>query len=95
MPKINEDFTIHPRAKAPYYRVDGYTLEDVYERPSKRKRNAFDYCKRLCERYKGWDFCISGHNETTFSVMFDFMHPETGELMRAHITKTYNHAYYL
>lgn len=95
MLNINDDFTVHPRATAPLMRLDGYTLEDVYERPSNRKRQAFAYCKELCERYGGWDFRISGHNCMTFSVMFDFEHPETGELMRAFITRVHNHAYYL
>lgn len=95
MLNINHDFTVHPRAKAPAMHVDGYTLEGVYERPSDNKCRAFAYCKDLCERYGGWDFCISSHNTMVFTVMFDFMHPETGELMRAHITRDYNHAYYL
>lgn len=95
MSNINEDFTVHPHSSAPSMRIDGYTLDDVYERPSAAKRHAFAYCKKLCDAYGGWDFCISAHNCMTFSVMFDFMHPETGELMRAYITKTYNHAYYL
>lgn len=95
MLNINHDFTVHPRAKAPAMRVDGYTLEDVYGRMSDNKCRAFAYCKRLCERYCGWDFCISSHNNMMFTVMFDFMHPDTGELMRAYITRSYNHAYYL
>lgn len=95
MLKINEDFKAHPRAKVPAMRFDGYTLEDVYKRPSNRKRHAFDYCKRLCERYGGWNFRISSHNCMAFTVMFDFEHPETGELMRAFITRDNNHAYYL
>lgn len=95
MININDDFTVHPHASAPAMRFDGYTLDDVYERPSNHKRNAFDYCKRLCERYGGWDFCISSHNTMIFTVMFDFEHPETGEPMRAYITRDYNHAYYL
>ena len=95
MLNINDDFTIHPRAKAPAMRLAGYTLDDVYERPSVHKRLAFDYCKRLCERYGGWDFRISSHNTMTFTVMFDFQNPDTGELMRAVITRDYNRAYYI
>lgn len=95
MLNIRHDFTVHPRAKAPRMHVDGYLLEDVYKCPSVNKRRAFAHCKDLCERYGGRNFCISSHNTNEFCVMFDFVHPETGELMRAYITRSHKHAYYL
>lgn len=42
-----------------------------------------------------YDFCITSANTFTFTVMFDFINPEDNRLMRAVITKVYNHAYYL
>ena len=88
-------FTLHPKATAPFMYCKGYTLSDVYDSWSDKKQRAYDYCRELYNDLDGWDFCISGSNCMTFSVMFDFENPETGELMRAHITKDYNHAYYL
>lgn len=88
-------FTVHPYAKAPEKYCEGYVLADVYGTYSYRKEQAFKYCKALCERFNGWGFCITSHSTFTFCAMFDFENPETGEIMRAHITPTYNHAYYL
>lgn len=88
-------FTLHEKAGAPHMYWKGYTLADVYGRWSRAKQNAYDYCKRMCDNLDGWDFCITGSNCTCFTVMFDFEHPETGALMRAKITKDYNHLYYL
>ena len=47
---INQDFTIHPRAKAPRMCCEGYHLSDVYNRYSRAKENAFDYCRELCQK---------------------------------------------
>lgn len=69
---INKDFTVHPRAKAPSKYCEGYTLADVYNRYSRAKENAFEYCSNLCKRYNGWGLCISSHNAQTFTVMFNF-----------------------
>lgn len=94
--KLNgHPFMVHPRAAAPRYTAIGETLDDVYGSCSVRKRSAYDYCLRLCHDLDGWNFAITGANCFLFSVTFDFAHPDTGELMRAHITKYYNHAYYL
>lgn len=89
------DFMLHPKVDAPVMYCKGYTLSDVYDSWSAAKERAYDYCRRLCEDLNGWDFCITGSNCMTFSVMFDFEHPDTGELMRAYITKDYNRVYYL
>lgn len=94
--KINgHPFTLHPKASAPGMYCKGYTLADVYDNWSNAKQNAYDYCMRLCNDLDGWNFRITGSNFMCFTVMFDFEHPETGELMRARITKDYNHLYYL
>lgn len=88
-------FIVHPRAAAPATGGIGETLDDVYKSYSTRKAAAYNYCRRLCNDLGGWNFAISGANSEFFSVMFDFAHPDTGELMRARITPYYNHAYYL
>lgn len=88
-------FTLHEKAGAPDMYCKGYTLADVYDSWSSAKQNAYDNCKRMSNALGGWDFCITGSNCMCFTVMFDFEHPETGELMRAKITRDYNHLYYL
>ena len=88
-------FALHPKVDAPTMYCKGYTLSDVYDSWSAAKERAYDYCRRMYADLDGWNFCISGSNSMAFSVMFDFANPNTGELMRAHITKCYNHLYYL
>lgn len=91
------DFSMHRsriRAAADRYiyykksRVD--CLEDVYTTYSKAKQHAYDYCLRLCAKYNGHEFRIISANTCSFSVGFEFEHPETGLLMFAYITKDYN-----
>lgn len=88
-------FTLHPKADAPASYCKGRTLADVYDSWSGAKQSAYDYCVRMCDDLGGWNFRITGSNCMAFTVMFDFEHPETGALMRAKITKDYNHLYYL
>ena len=95
MTTIHDDFTIHPRAKAPKYRSIGTTLGEVYGSFSHNKQLAYDYCVRLCKKYDGKQFAIKGKNDMCFSVMFTFTNPENGRRMLAHITRGYNHAYYI
>ena len=57
--------------KANANRVDGYTLYNVYERPSYMKEKAWVYCKNLCRKYHGTNLHIVGHNSCTFTVSFD------------------------
>ena len=102
MPNINKDFIVHPRKHmSPAPTVDWRgnpmpkTLDEVYGTYSDAKKRAYEYCRKLFIKYDGWNFCISGYNCMTFSVAFDFIHPDKGCLMTARITKMYNHAYYL
>ena len=95
MSTILEDFTVHPRAKAPKYRSIGITLGEVYKACSHDKQLAYDRCVRLCKKYDGEQFAISGKNCVCFYVMFIFTNPENGRRMLAHITRDYNHAYYI
>ena len=52
-------------------RFDGYSLYEVYDRPSYRKEKAWGYCKDLCRKYNGTNLHIVGHNSSFFSVSFD------------------------
>lgn len=66
-------------------------LEDVYGRYSNAKARAFRYCEELCRELNGYDLCITAHNTMTFTVGFEFPHPETGEVCVAKITRDYNY----
>lgn len=88
-------FTIHPRAKAPVRKSIGTRLSDVYGSYSKAKEEAYEYCCELCRSVEGEGFGIVGANCMTFSVMFRFKNPDNGRMMVAHITRDYNHAYYI
>jgi hypothetical protein len=66
-------------------------LEDVYGRYSAAKAKAFRYCEELCEELNGRGLCIMAHNTMTFTVGFEFPHPETGEACIAKITRDYNY----
>lgn len=98
---IKNDFEFHPRkrcALAPTRNWNGNPMPSelwqVYEyHYSDAKRAAYNYCKQLCAKYNGWDFCITSFNTFCFSVAFNFANPQTGEIMTARITKDHNHAY--
>lgn len=95
MRDINASFKVHPRATAPEKRIKGEHLDDVYGCYSAAKARAYMYCKDLEAEFDGFDGGITSYNVFSFTYMFDFANPDTGELMRAHITPTCNHAYYL
>ena len=95
MLNVKHDFTVHPKAAAPRVFAIGHTLDDVYGSYSIEKARAYTYCKELCERYDGYDFCITAANTFAFTVSFDFINPDDNRPMRAIITRAYNHAYYL
>ena len=95
MLNVKHDFTIHTKAAAPRVRAIGHTLDAVYGSYSAAKAHAYRYCKYLCEKYDGYDFCITAANTFTFTVSFDFINPDDNRPMRAIITPRYNHAYYL
>lgn len=95
MINVKREFTVHPKAAAPNVRAIGYTLDDVYGSYSVGKLTAYKYCKWLCEQCDGYDFCITSANTFMFTASFDFINPDDNRPMRAIITRTYNHAYYL
>ena len=77
--KFGKDFTTiiskeskkGEQLKANANRVDGYTLYNVYDRPSYMKVKAWEYCKNLCRKYHGTNLHIIGHNSCFFSVSFN------------------------
>lgn len=90
-----ETFTCHPYAIAPIRSGEGVGLSDVYGSYSTAKERAYNYCTKLCDRFNGWGFQIVGHNCMTFSVQFKFENPLNGCIMLAHITRDYNHLYFV
>ena len=78
MAKFGDDFTIISKESKKgeqlngnANRFDGYTLYNVYDRPSYRKEKAWVYCKNLCRKYHGTNLHVVGHNTCTFSVSFE------------------------
>lgn len=65
-------------------------LWECYGRYSDAKRNAYDYCKRLCFACGGSNLRIVAAGVQTFSVKFDFCHPDNGACCTAYITRDYN-----
>lgn len=48
---------------------DGYWLDDVYEKPSQTKLNAWEWCfEQYSKDNKAFDFHICSHNTFNFSV---------------------------
>ena len=92
---IMDNFTIHPKAKAPLYRSYGTTLDNVYRDASAKKRDAYIQARKLFVACDGEEFAISGASCQMFSCMWFFTNPDNGRRMLAHITKDYNHAYYV
>lgn len=88
-------FTFHPRAKAPGAFRGYESLSECYNHYSNAKLNAYRYCVDMCDSLHGFNFAITSYNCMMFTVMFDFYHPVTGELMRVHITRDYNHLYFI
>lgn len=68
-----------------------HSLYQAYEKPSRAKENAIEYCRKLCDRFSGYDFRIIGHNCMTFSV--GFWGVIDGHKAFFYITKDYDRAY--
>lgn len=93
--EMKRDFTCHPTAKRrPIPMFAPSVLEDVYNSYSSAKRSAYNYCKKLQEKYNGYQGRITSHNCMVFTYEFYFGHSETGEVMHAVITRDYNHLYF-
>lgn len=49
----------------------GYSLNDVYKRPSGYKKEAWIDCRSVCREMGGKNFRITGHNCMEFTVAFE------------------------
>lgn len=65
-------------------------LYHVYGKFSANKARAFERCKELMYKYGGRGLRILSHNSFSFTVGFEFPHPETGVLCFAYITPSYD-----
>lgn len=92
---VMRKFIVHPKAAAPVKHFQGRELCDVYAHYSYAKEKAYERCLNLFIETDGENFAITSHNTCTFACMWDFINPDNGRPMRAYITRTYNHAYYL
>jgi len=81
-------------AMAAYKRSNARELWEVYDRHSREKQRALDYCKELAYQLGGLDAMASGriisHNKFQFSYGFIFPDPETGVMKFAYITRDHN-----
>lgn len=95
-------FRVHPRkrvnvlpelnwAGCPYPTL----LVQVYASYSDAKADAYASCKWVYYALNGRKFRISSHNTFTFTVEFEFPHPETGEAMVARITRDHMDAWFI
>lgn len=50
---------------------DGYTIHDVYAKPSSAKWQAYHYCLRLCAAECGQNFRIISHNTFRFTAAWE------------------------
>ena len=62
-------------------RYEGYYLWDVYDRFSQAKQKAWEWCLEQCKQDEGEHFHICSHNSHRFTVAWEYMNKETGELM--------------
>ena len=74
---------------------EGFRLSDVYGKVSQAKENAWEYCYSLfCREDGAYNFRIISHNTFNFSVAWDIINQETGELMGVRI-ETANNSYFV
>lgn len=66
-------------------------LDDVYKSYSVAKMNAWEYCKRMCDKMNGRRLTVLSYNSNFFTAAFEYTHPGTGVLM-LHV-ETYANSY--
>lgn len=66
----------------------GTTLRQVYSSWSDKKEKAMSDCLKECSEDGGTDFRIISHSRDNFSVAWEYINQETGEVM----TKIKTHA---
>lgn len=79
------------RANISSWRNSRYTdLRSAYDRYSKRKQDAWEYCEDLCRRKNGEGLKVISRNSHIFTAGFVFPHPDTDELWFMYITPSYD-----
>ena len=76
--------TREARAYESYRNSYMYDLWDAYDRFSHAKRNAWEYCKNLCEEKNGHGLKIISKNTFQFTAGFEY--EENGKNMFMYIT---------
>lgn len=67
------------------------SLYDAYSKPSKSKRGIWESWHQFAKSVNAEDFRVLYSNSFSFTIGFDFINPDTGEIMRAKITPTHNY----
>lgn len=62
-------------------RYEGTDLSDIYGSWSSAKASAMKDCKEWCDAVNGDNFHIISHNGWGFSVAWEYVNEETGEVM--------------
>jgi len=63
-------------------------LYECYDRPSRAKSEAINYCYELEHKYNGYNGTIIGYNTCTFS--YGFLFDKDGKTYFAYITRDYD-----
>jgi hypothetical protein len=71
---------------------ENYDIFQAYKSPSRKKQEAWEYCKDLCEERNGRNLKIIGKNCFSFSAGF-FYTDENGKERFTHITKSNDYSY--
>lgn len=61
----------------------------AYNNPSRRKENAWEYCKNKCAEFNGYGLKVVGFNKFIFSAGFRFR-DDDGREIYCHITPGYD-----
>ena len=76
-----------------YYKSNLYTLYDCYTNHSHNKKQAFDYCRALMNKYNGRQGRIIGYNCMVFS--YGFIGTINNRPAFFYITKDYDRYIYI
>ena len=83
--------TIARNAAEYAYNNPRWTYNDIYsayDRPSREKVQAWEYCKNVCNEVGGYDLVISSKNTFRFSAVFKFI--ADGKPAYGYITADYD-----
>lgn len=93
MIKVNPDTKLADRIISKYrYALTKQwdSIYKAYEKPSKKKIEAWETCKAICREYDGDNLMVAGAGSYNFSAVFTFVDKTTQNICIAYITKGYN-----